>query len=63
MAIHRAVNDLNDAPGKNGISLFTSDWGTSTPRIAGSYSVTLSPFPATVPNVDLVAPVTAAAQN
>ena len=29
----RALNDLNEAPGKNGIALFTSDWGPATPRI------------------------------
>jgi exopolysaccharide biosynthesis protein len=59
----RAVNELNDAPGKNGLALFTSDWGTTTPRIAGSYSVVLSAFPPSVPNTDLVAPVTAAARD
>jgi hypothetical protein len=59
----RAVNEFNDAPGKNGIALFTSDWGAATPRIAGSYSVVLTTFPSAVPNVDLVAPVTGVAQN
>ena len=33
----RALNEFNKAPGKNGIALFTSDYGTSTPRISGSY--------------------------
>jgi hypothetical protein len=56
----RAVNELNDAPGKNGLALFTPDYGTTTPRIPGAYAVTLSPFPPSVPNTDLVAPVTAA---
>jgi len=59
----RSLNVLNDAPGKNGIALFTSEYGRTTPRIAGSYSVVLAPFPASVPNADLVAPVAAAAQN
>ena len=59
----RSLNVFNDAPGKNGIALFTSEYGRATPRIAGSYSIVLSPFPASVPNTDLVAPVTAATQN
>jgi hypothetical protein len=59
----RALTDLNDTPGRNGISLFTSDWGRATPRIDGSFSVVLSPFPASVPNTDLVAPVVSTAQG
>jgi exopolysaccharide biosynthesis protein len=59
----RALNQFNDAPGKNGIALLTSDWGRSTPRVAGSFSVVLAPFPATVPNTDLVAPVVATAEG
>jgi exopolysaccharide biosynthesis protein len=59
----RALTDFNDSPGNNGITLFTSDWGRSTPRIAGSFAVVLAPFPASVPNADLTAPVVATAQN
>jgi hypothetical protein len=59
----RALNDFNDAPGKNGISLFTSDWARSTPRVEGSFAVVLAPFPASVPNTDIVAPVVATAQS
>lgn len=59
----RSLNVFNDAPGKNGIGLFTPEYGRATPRIAGSYSVVLSPFPASVPNTDLVAPATEVAQN
>lgn len=59
----RALNFLNKAPGTNGMSLFTSDWGTATPRIAGSFAVTLAPFSAATPNADLLAPVTATSQN
>ncbi|HEU5489368.1 MAG TPA: hypothetical protein VFU84_01130, partial [Gaiellaceae bacterium] len=29
----RSLNFLNKAPGTNGISLFTADWGTTTPRV------------------------------
>jgi len=59
----RALNDFNDVPGKNGIALFTSDWGKATPRVSGAYSVVLAPFPVSVPNVDLAAPVTGAVQS
>jgi hypothetical protein len=59
----RAVNEFNDLPGKNGLALFTSDYGQTTPRIAGSYTVILSPFPPSVPNTDLVAPVSSAFRN
>jgi hypothetical protein len=55
--------EVNDAPGKNGVSLFTSDWGRTTPRIAGSVAVVLSPFPAAVPNTDLTAPVASIVPN
>ena len=54
----RALNEFNEEPGPNGIALFTSDWGAATPRFAGSFAVTLSPFPAALPNADLSAPVT-----
>ncbi|MGH3135280.1 MAG: phosphodiester glycosidase family protein [Gaiellaceae bacterium] len=59
----RALNFLNKAPGTNGISLFTSDWGSATPRIAGSFAVVLAPFSSATPNVDLPVPVTATSQN
>ncbi len=59
----RSLNVLNDAPDRNGIALFTADWGRSTPAVAGSYAVVLSPFPPSVPNADLVAPVVATAQG
>ena len=51
------LSAFNTAPEANGISLFTSDWGPSTPAIPGSLSVVLSPFPAATPNIDLLAPV------
>ena len=55
----RALNFLNKAPGTNGISLFTSDWGSATPRVAGAFAVVLGSFPPATPNTDLVVPVTA----
>jgi exopolysaccharide biosynthesis protein len=53
----RAVNDLNQLPGPNGISLFTSSYGPTTPAQAGTVEVVIAPFPAAVPNVDLGGPV------
>ena len=57
----RALNFLNKAPRTNGISLFTPDWGSSTPRIPGSFAVVLGSFPPATPNTDLVVPVTSTA--
>ena len=59
----RAINFFNRAPGRNGLSLFTSDWGNATPRIAGSYAVTLAEFPATTPNADITGVVASAIGN
>ena len=56
----RALNFLNKAPGTNGISLFTSDWGSATPRIAGAFAVVLGSFPPATPNADLTVPVASA---
>lgn len=53
----RTFRELNDAPGKNRVSLFTSDWGRATPRIPGSVAVVLAPFPDAVPNAELTAAV------
>ena len=55
----RALVELNAAPKPNGVSLFTPAWGTATPAASGTVQVTLSPFPARVPNIELSAPVTA----
>ena len=57
----RALNFLNKAPGTNGISLFTADWGPATPRIAGSVAAVLGSFPPATPNTDLAVPVTSTA--
>ena len=59
----RALNFLNKAPGTNGISLFTPDWGSATPGIAGSFAVVLAPFSSATPNADLPVPVSATSQN
>jgi hypothetical protein len=54
----RALNFLNKVPGTNGISLFTADWGSSTPRVPGAVFATLGAFPPATPNTDLAVPVT-----
>jgi hypothetical protein len=59
----RALNFLNKAPGTNGISLFTSDWGASTPRVGGAFAVVLGSFPPATPNTDLGVPVTSTASG
>ncbi|NUT56876.1 MAG: hypothetical protein HOQ03_12960 [Thermoleophilia bacterium] len=53
----RTLNDLNQSPGANGISLFTRTYGPTTPVQAGVSEVVISPFPPTTPNADLVGPV------
>ena len=59
----RALNELNKEPGKNGIALFTADYGAPTPRLSGSVAVTLAGFPASTPNTDITATVAAVSQN
>jgi exopolysaccharide biosynthesis protein len=59
----RSLNFLNKAPGTNGISLFTSDWGTSTPRVQGAFAAVLGSFPAATPNTDLAVPVLSTASG
>ena len=59
----RSINFLNKAPGSNGVSLFTSEWGGATPRVSGSVAVVLSPFPPATPNTDIAAVVTNVVQN
>jgi surface antigen len=59
----RSVNFLNKAPGKNGVSLFTADWGRATPRVENSYAVQLSQFPAATPNADIATVVSTGVAN
>jgi hypothetical protein len=59
----RTINALNDAPGPNGISLYTPAWGTNTPVVEGATIAVLQPFPPLTPNVDLGGVVVAVAQT
>jgi hypothetical protein len=59
----RPLTAFNEAPGANGISLFTTDWGPTTPRIPGALTVILSPWDRALPNADLTASVTGLAQS
>src|SRR5688500_5056239 len=53
----RALNDMNQFPGPNGISLFTSSYGPATPAASGTPEAVTFPFPPTTPNTDLTGPV------
>ncbi len=51
------LNGFNAPPPANGVSLFTSEWGKSTPAIPGALVLVLTPFPATTLSTDLVGAV------
>ena len=53
----RTLNDLNQVPGPNGVSLFTSSYGPATPAQSGVTEAVISPLPPTTPNTDLTGPV------
>jgi hypothetical protein len=55
----RPLNGLNQRPGPEGVSLFTSAWGTATPAAQGTVEVTLDPLPPAAPFTDLTGTVTA----
>ena len=63
MGQRRTLNRLNKEPTRNGISLFTPDWGRRTPSYPDGVAVVLSPAPAATPNVDLSAPVASVIQG
>jgi hypothetical protein len=53
----RTLNDLNQSPGTNGISLFTPSYGPATPVAPGVTEAVVFPFPPTAANTDLTGPV------
>ena len=55
----RLLNGLNQRPAAHGTSLFTPDWGPSTPVMRGAVDVVLQPLPPAAPNTDLPGTVAA----
>jgi hypothetical protein len=55
----RTVNDMNEPPGANGVSLFTPSYGPATPSLPGTSGIVIAPFPPATPNTDLLGPVVA----
>ncbi len=55
----RALNDVNGPAGSNGVSLFTTAYGPATPSTPGSVELVFGSFPATTPNGEIAATVTA----
>ena len=52
----RAINDLNQLPGPNGVSLFTPSYGPAIPAQAGAVAAVIAPLPPATPNTDLAGP-------
>ncbi|MFL5953873.1 MAG: phosphodiester glycosidase family protein [Gaiellaceae bacterium] len=59
----RPLNGLNETPKPGQMILFTPAYGTRTPAVPNAAEVVLQPFPATAPNADLTATVTAVASG
>jgi hypothetical protein len=55
----RPLTGLNQPPRGDGTSLFTTDYGPATPKIANAWEAVLQPFPAATPGTDLTGVVTA----
>ena len=59
----RPLNGLNQVPAQGQVVLLTPAFGPKAPAISGSAEIVLQSFPATAPNVDLSAAVTAVGAN
>lgn len=59
----RPLNGFNQVPTQGQVVLFTPAYGAKVPVIPGSAEAVLEPFPATMPNVDLSAAVSAVGLN
>jgi Phosphodiester glycosidase/FlgD Ig-like domain len=59
----RALADMNAAPSRNSVSLYTPAWGRATPAAPGTVQVAIAPLPPATPNVELTAPVVAVSGN
>lgn len=51
------LDTFNEAPGSNGVALFTDRYGPTTPLVRGATVAVLFPFPVAVPGLDLSAAV------
>lgn len=56
----RPLNNLNQRPGPEGVSLFTPAWGPTTPAADNTVEITLDTFPPATPFTDLSGTVVAA---
>jgi hypothetical protein len=54
---------VNQPPGANGVTLYTPQWGPTTPPQPGSLEAVIQPFPPTVPNGELTGNVTIHSQG
>ena len=59
----RTLNGLNQVPAPGQVVLLTPAFGPKAPAISGSAEIVLQSFPATTPNADLSATVTAVGVN
>jgi hypothetical protein len=59
----RPLNGFNQAPTQGQVVLLTPAYGARAPAVPGSAEAILEPFPATTPNTDLTATVTAVGAN
>ena len=59
----RRVLGINEPATSKRTTLYTPAWGPRTPAEQNAVEVTLMPFPASVPNADLTAPVTQVVQG
>ena len=53
----RTISLVNEPPPAEGISLYTSAWGASTPRQAGTVEAVIRPLPPVAPGPELAGPV------
>lgn len=60
--LNHPINALNEPPKSNNVSLFTSAWGATTPKLQAT-AVVLEPFPAALPFTDLPGTVTRIVTN
>ena len=57
----RRLSAFNEEPAKNGVALFTPDWGRRTPSYRDAVAIVLGQAPSATPNVDLSSPVVSVA--